>query len=207
MSVPNKVGRPKYSSGQAGVISTKQLKQIRKFIELSDPDLVDRNNMVISISYFLGLRAKEIASLRMRDVYDGEQVSDVLRLISSYTKGQKHRDLFISNSKLRADIQSYINYRISRDGEYYPEAPLVKSRKGSFFSATSMARMITNLYKSSGFHKLSSHSGRRSMITDLAHKGIDINSLRILAGHTSINTTQRYIEHSPTMLSDILKAR
>lgn len=207
MAVSKKLGRPVHSTGQAGVISTKQLKQIRKFIGVSDPDLVARNNMVVSISYFLGLRAKEIASLRIKDVFDGEHVADVLRLISSYTKGQKHRDVFISNTKLRADIQAYIDYRLNIDGEYLPETALVRSRKGSFFSAASMSRMITDIYKNAGFHKLSSHSGRRSMITDLAHKGIDINSLRILAGHSSIQTTQRYIEHSPTMLSDILKAR
>lgn len=207
MTELRKVGRPTHTTGQAGVISSKQLKQIRKFIQLSEADLIARNNMVVSISYFLGLRAKEIASLRIKDVFDGDNICDVLRLISSYTKGQKHRDVFISNTKLRSDIQAYIDYRLDIDGEYLPETALVRSRKGSFFTAASMSRMVTDIYKNAGFHKLSSHSGRRSMITDLAHKGVDINSLRILAGHSSIQTTQRYIEHSPTMLSDILKGR
>lgn len=207
MVISKKAGRPTHTTGQAGVISSKQLKQIRKFIQISDSSLVTRNNMVVSLSYFLGLRAKEIASLRMRDVFDGERIIDVLRLISSYTKGQKHRDVFLSNTKLRADIQAYLDERLKIDGEYLPETALVRSRKGSFFSAASMSRMITDIYKNAGFHQLSSHSGRRSMLTDLAHKGIDLNSLRVLAGHSSIQTTQRYIEHSPTMLSDILKAR
>jgi|TARA_B110000908_G_scaffold165730_1_gene215672 site-specific recombinase XerD len=45
------------------------------------------------------------------------------------------------------------------------------------------------------------------MITDLANKGVDINSIRVIAGHSSILTTQRYIEHNPLKLSDILKDR
>jgi site-specific recombinase XerD len=51
----------------------------------------------------------------------------------------------------------------------------------------------------------SSHSGRRSMITRLAKKGIDVNSIRIIAGHSSLQTTQRYIEENPARLANILK--
>jgi hypothetical protein len=51
----------------------------------------------------------------------------------------------------------------------------------------------------------SSNSGRRRMITRLAEKGIDVNSIRIIAGHSSLQTTQRYIEENPARLANILK--
>ena len=41
---------------------------------------------------------------------------------------------------------------------------------------------------------LTSHSGRRTFITGLAHKGVNVRVLAALAGHRNIATTQRYIE-------------
>ena len=42
--------------------------------------------------------------------------------------------------------------------------------------------------------KVTSHSGRRTFITGLAHKGVNVRVLAALAGHRNIATTQRYIE-------------
>jgi integrase/recombinase XerD len=50
------------------------------------------------------------------------------------------------------------------------------------------------LYKKSGVSSASSHSGRRTFITNLANKGVGVRVLASLAGHKSINTTQIYIE-------------
>lgn len=40
----------------------------------------------------------------------------------------------------------------------------------------------------------SSHSGRRSFITNLAAKGVGVRVLMALAGHRNISTTQAYID-------------
>ena len=87
----------------------------------------------------------------------------------------------------------------------YPP-PLFRSQKKTAFSANSMVRVLGDIYKSAGFNDASSHSGRRSLITKLAYKGVDINSIRQIAGHSSISTTQRYIQDNPMLMADILKA-
>ena len=74
----------------------------------------------------------------------------------------------------------------------------------SFLSA--MIRILGDIYKSAGFNDASSHSGRRSLITKLAYAGIDLNSIRQIAGHSSISTTQRYIDDNPHKIADILRA-
>ena len=45
-----------------------------------------------------------------------------------------------------------------------------------------------------------SHSTRRTFITTLAHKGVNVRVLAALAGHKSIATTQRYIELNENVL-------
>jgi len=49
-------------------------------------------------------------------------------------------------------------------------------------------------YKLVELSNASNHSGRRSFLTDLAHKGVNVRVLAALAGHKNISTTQRYIE-------------
>ncbi len=46
----------------------------------------------------------------------------------------------------------------------------------------------------------SSHSGRRSFITNLANKGVSIHVLKELAGHRSIAVTEKYIARNPAVL-------
>lgn len=48
--------------------------------------------------------------------------------------------------------------------------------------------------------RASSHSGRRTFIINLAAKGVGARVLQHLAGHTSLATTQRYIDVNDAML-------
>ena len=52
----------------------------------------------------------------------------------------------------------------------------------------------------------SSHSGRRTWITDLIQDGFDMKSVSILAGHSSIRmTVDVYCDTNPEKLSNISK--
>jgi integrase/recombinase XerD len=56
------------------------------------------------------------------------------------------------------------------------------------------------LYDGAGLEGASSHSGRRSFLTNLANKGIAIHLLKTLAGHRNISTTAAYLYSSPRQL-------
>ena len=83
---------------------------------------------------------------------------------------------------------------------------LFRSQKGTAFSSYAMVRVLGDIYKNAGYKDASSHTGRRSLITKLAYSGIDLNSVRQIAGHSSISTTQRYIDDNPHKIADILKS-
>ena len=160
---------------------------------------------IFILSNWLGLRSKELAALRVKDVYENGKVKDTLRLLAGYTKGEKHRDLALANPEVIKAIQATV---VGQEEQYHrinPESPLFRSNRGSSFSANSMRRVLKTIYIDAGYPDASSHSGRRSMITRLAEKGIDVNSIRIIAGHSSLQTTQRYIEENPARLANILK--
>jgi integrase/recombinase XerD len=66
-----------------------------------------------------------------------------------------------------------------------------------------VTQWFRRLYARNTFEGCSSHSGRRTFITNAARKASVFNcSLRDvqrLAGHSSISTTERYIEMSPNV--------
>jgi len=68
------------------------------------------------------------------------------------------------------------------------------------FSANSLARTFAVLYQGAGLEGASSHSGRRSFLTNLANKGTAIHILKTLAGHRSISTTAAYLYSSPSQM-------
>jgi len=201
------MARPKNKTGKASVLNEKEFKRILVNLSPFSSEAVRlRNQLILNISFKLGLRAKELASLKIGDVFDGVKVKDTLRLLGIYTKGNKHRDLSLINRSVSLSIESYIEYRHQNDGAVFNlQAPLFKSQKGSFFSANAMSRLMKNIYIDCGFENASSHSGRRSLLTGLADKGVSAFHIMAIAGHSNISTTQGYIESNPKVLSDILK--
>ena len=68
------------------------------------------------------------------------------------------------------------------------------------FNANSLAQTFALLYEGAGLEGASSHSGRRTFLTNLANKGAAIHILKTLAGHRSISTTAAYLYSSPSQL-------
>lgn len=161
-----------------------------------------RNQCILLFSHFLGLRAKEMASLKVGDVYDHKRakVKETIRLLGAYTKGNKYREVFLMDQRSIEHIKKYIELERPKNN---PEAPLFLSQKGGSFSANTMQRMIGNLYKKAGI-KASSHSGRRSFATKLIRKNVDIYSIQQLMGHSSIQTTQVYFVSDPNKLKEAM---
>ncbi len=183
-------------SGKAAYISESDLQLTLK--SLKGKNSV-RNQAVLLASHFMGLRAKEMASLKMGDVYDFRNhiLRDTIRLLAAYTKGNKYREVFLLDTTARNIMLEYI---LSRE-DSGPEAPLFLSQKLQPFTANTMQRMIGNLYKKAGING-TSHSGRRSFATRLIRHNVDIYSIQQLMGHSSITTTQEYFASDPNLLKE-----
>ena len=112
------------------------------------------------------------------------------------TKGGESRTVFI-NEKLRKELALYVSQTRFRDP--YDKFFYTQKKYGKGFTANTLAQHFHYLYKHAGVVGASSHSGRRSFITNLASLGISVLVLASLAGHRNISTTQRYIEVNDVM--------
>ncbi|MBO6885683.1 MAG: site-specific integrase [Marivita sp.] len=162
---------------------------------------VTRDSTILLFSIYTGLRAKELAALRIGDVYDAEgEPRTQFTLAAEQTKGARTRSVFV-NKQLRAQLVLYAQWRRMSDAAQ----PLFRSQKGGHFSANTMCQLFLNIYKACGLSDASSHSGRRTFITRLANKGVGVRVLAALAGHSSISTTQRYIDVNDTQLANAVE--
>ena len=80
---------------QAPVLKDEQVKRLLKTTRITRHSA--RNRLVIIRSYYVGLRACEIASLKVGDVVDGEgNIKDTVLLTKDMTKGSKANSVYLS---------------------------------------------------------------------------------------------------------------
>ena len=149
------------------------------------------------LSYLAGLRVGEIAQLKVSDVYQANfSVRDQIFLPAGYTKTNDARSIYVSK-KLKNELADYQNSN-SFPREY--TGPLLMTQKRTAFSPNTLCQLFGEFYKRAGIDGASSHSGRRSFITKMAHNGISPKVIMMLAGHKHLGTTQRYIDVNDEML-------
>jgi|TARA_Y100000310_G_scaffold341536_1_gene440989 integrase/recombinase XerD len=194
----------KGKSGQSVVLNDREIKQLLQTITGRLDRHSRRDYLIVVLSYWCGLRSKELSSLKVRDVFDGESVVETLRLVSDYTKNNKHRDIPLTNKFVQQSILKFVVHRQETDRNFKLDEPLFKSQKGGSFSSNSMVHLIKRIYTDCGFEKCSSHSGRRKFATNLIENGVDIHCVKLLMGHSSIQTTSLYFHNNPERLKNVM---
>ena len=173
---------------QARTLTDKQLKQV--LAHCSTRKHAARDRAIVLFSFLAGLRAKEIAALTQANVTDEDgNVREEFTLSPQQTKGRKARRVFV-NARLQRELALYLKHT-----KFRAICPaLFQSQKGAAFSPNTMCQLLLHIYDAAGIADATSHSGRRTFITNLAAKGIGVRVLAELAAHSSIATTQRYID-------------
>src|SRR5450830_323822 len=174
---------------QAKTLKAEELKVVLAYVATRRHAVRDR--AIVITSFLSGMRAHELASLRLGDVIgEGGRIRDEIALDASQTKGSHARRVFV-NAKLKKELGGYVKAACAN---CKPSDPLFRSQKRRSFNANTMCQLFLNIYSKCGLKGASSHSGRRTFITNFASKSVSVRVLAVLAGHSSISTTQRYID-------------
>ena len=183
-------------SKQAKTLTAEELRRVLDHVATRKHSV--RNRALVSFSFYAGCRVGEISSLLYTDVVDAEgNVRSEVVLRAENTKTREARTVFV-NARLKKELQAYITcYQPTN-----PNAKLFYSQKSTSdgYNANTLTQFFHYLYKRAGIYGASSHSGRRTFITNLANKGISVRLLASLAGHRNISTTAAYLYSSPDQL-------
>jgi integrase/recombinase XerD len=176
-------------SKQANTLTKSQIALMKAF--LAQTRYPARNTAIFLLSVKAGLRAKEIASLTWDMLTDAEgNLSQALQLRNSASKGKSGRVIPL-NKDLREALQEL--HRQPDSSSY-----VIITERSQRMSAAAIVNLFACWFRATGLQGCSSHSGRRTFITNAARKistvGGSLRDVQMLAGHRALSTTQRYIE-------------
>lgn len=154
----------------------------------------ERNRVIFLLSSKAGLRAKEIALLAWDMVTEPNgEVGPAIHLRDEASKGRSGRVIPL-NHELRLALIAWRS--VQPNGFVH----IVSTERSERTSPQAIVNLFSRWYAHLGFGGCSSHSGRRTFITFAARKistvGGSLRDVQLLAGHTNLRTTQRYIEAS-----------
>jgi integrase len=177
------------SGRQAKVLSDQQIEDLLAYTSTTrNPE---RNRVIVLLSIKAGLRAGEIAKLTWDMVLDPTgEVGTLIELRNHAAKKMGGR-LIPLNADLRVALSTW---RTLSEGV----GAVLRSERSGHMTPVSIVNWFATAYRTIGVDGCSSHSGRRTFITRAARvvhqAGASLRDVQLLAGHRSIQTTQRYID-------------
>lgn len=148
-----------------------------------DPILSKRNHLILNILYSCGIRREELVKITDADI---NVFSKELRV---HGKRDKTRIIPLADALIE-EIKEWQGVRDSNYNLSKP-APLICSKRGRLTSGM-VYEIVHNLLSATGATHKSPHTLRHTFATSLLNDGAEINSVKELLGHASLQSTQIY---------------
>lgn len=196
------------TGGQRGLIPTfRQLPWIpnegewQRLLEVAKRESI-RNRFMFALAYDAGLRREELCLLATNDLDPSRRM---LSIRAETTKNRRSRTVPYSEA-------TSILY-----GEYLQRRRQISQERGALFISESprnygnpiskwtWSKVVRRIAKQADVNQFSTHTLRHLCLTDLARSNWDIHQIALFAGHSSTQTTLRYIHLSGRELADKLQ--
>ena len=153
-----------------------------------------RNRLIVELFYSTGMRRSELINLTLSDVDLDKQTVKVL--------GKRNKERFIP--LLKSIQKTFKIYLIERNKFAASVSNLFITEKGKKIYGTLVYRIINSYFSAvSSKVKKSPHVIRHSFATHLLNEGADLNSVKELLGHSSLASTQVYLNSSLNELKKV----
>lgn len=181
---------------QAKILTKKQIDQLIWYVGTLRHPL--RNEVIVMLSVRAGLRAKEIACLTWSMITDADgDIGSSIHLTDKASKGRSGRVIPL-NMQLRLKLIELFEHERQLHRFDIEMSHVIRTERSHKTSPQAVVNMFASWFEDMGLNGCSSHSGRRTFITNAAKKissvGGSLRDVQMLAGHSSLAVTQRYIE-------------
>jgi integrase/recombinase XerD len=165
-------------------------------LRLLDAATPGRERVLLQVAYGCGLRLSELLHVQVGDI-------DSARMVIHVRQGKGAKDRLVPMSRrLLDELRAYWRTCRPRPWLFPGHQP------GRPLHASNLQRRFGHLVKQVGLSKhCSMHTLRHSYATHLLEAGVDVLTLQALLGHTSLQTTARYLhvsthrlQHTPSLL-------
>jgi integrase/recombinase XerD len=148
----------------------------------------ERDRVLFSVCLFSACRIAEACSLVTSDVYSPTgEVHPVLILRKANTKGK----LATRNIPMLEDLRVTLSNYYTHAGKYY----LFPGRYNrGYLHPDTAARFLKEACFRVGLIGVSTHSFRRTALTQMSNAGIPLRVIQKISGHRNLEQLQRYLE-------------
>lgn len=156
-------------------ISDEDIERLRDHCEVS------RDIAIIDLLYSTGIRVGELVNLNISDINFEERECIV------YGKGEKERRVYF-DAKAKLHLQNYISTRKDKNPALFVtlDAPYERLK------ISGVEIRLRELGRRLNMKKIHPHKFRRTMATRAIDKGMPIEQVQKLLGHSQIDTTMQY---------------
>ncbi|MBD0263477.1 MAG: site-specific integrase [Tolypothrix sp. Co-bin9] len=170
--------------GRAKVLTQSEIQLI-----FSDGLDNDRDRTLFGVCLFSACRIRECCTLFTQDIYTPKgNVRPRLIIRKSNTKGKLATRSIPVIEDLRRLLVEY--YPLAGDDYLFP------GRSDGHISEDSAARILREACKEVGIIGVSSHSFRRTALTQMSNAGIPLRVIQEISGHRNLEQLQKYLEVS-----------
>ena len=181
---------------QSKTLNKSQIQMVRSFLRSKRNGL--RNETIFLLSVKSGLRSKEISLLSWKMVCNSDgTIGDYINLPNSSSKWNSGRIIPL-HKDIKSNLQIMLMEHKGLFGFDIDKSFIVRTERTPFTTSQSIVNMFQSWYRRLGLIGCSSHSGRRTFITNTSKKislvGGSLRDIQMMVGHSNLQTTQRYIE-------------
>ena len=161
--------------------SDEQIEVIRKTAAQNNRDIA-----IIDILLSSGIRVSELVRLNRSSINLNSRTCVV------FGKGSKQRETYF-DVRTKIELENYLKTRKDKNRALFVSSHK-KSKHGTYSRLTinSVEKMIHKIGMKTDIDDVHPHRFRRTMATKAIDKGMPIEQVQVLLGHTKIDTTLRY---------------
>lgn len=171
--------------GKGKVLTPQEFKEIKKHIHF-------KYQVFFDIMYQTGARVSEVCKLRFVDVVDGTLV-----LRKTNTKTKETREIPIS-----PELVNKINKLPKENGFMF-----AGMGGNDHISRYTIDKVLRNACKECGIEGVSTHSFRRTTISQLSRNLVSLRVIQKISGHRNLNVLQGYIDVDESEIASAVQTR
>lgn len=177
--------------GQAKILTPEEIQ------ELFSPECSSiRDRALYAVMLYTACRVREAVTLRRRDVYDMKgNVRPIILFRKGNTKGKLASRSIPVIEDLRFRLEEYKKHLKPRKGNpYLFPGQEGNTREDSFLHWDSALLTLRKACNRIGVEGVSSHSFRRTALTELSNAGVPIRIIQEISGHRTLQELYKYLE-------------
>ena len=168
-------------------LSIEEVRQLLNCAEMANVERAERDYALLNLLYSAGLRISEALALRWTDLDEQKQI------LCAEGKGSKQRLIPYSERSARA-LEKFKSGAWEKWRKNQNQKMIFISPRGKVLSRMGAWKIVSYWSQQAGIGHIHPHVLRHSFATHLLAGGADVRVVQALLGHSSINTTERYLK-------------